>query len=56
MQKQIFQHFNSEGHTGFSENVTVTVIDKADSQNPENKRKLLDPHFKDHGTLRLKYS
>ena len=31
-------------------------IDKTDSQNPEKKRKLLDPHFKGHGTLGLKYS
>ena len=29
MQEHIFEHFNSEGHTGFLENVSVTFIDKA---------------------------
>ena len=28
MQEHIFQHFNSEGHTGFLKNVFVTLIDK----------------------------
>ena len=56
MQEHIFEYFTSEGHTGFLENLSVTSIDKTDSQNPEKKRKLLDPHFKGHGTLGLKYS
>ena len=56
MQEHIFEHFNSEGHTGFLENVSVTFIDKTDSQNPEKKGKLLDSHFKDHGTVEFKYS
>ena len=56
MQEHIFEYFTSEGHTGFLENLSVTSIDKTDSQNPEKKRKLLDPHFKDHGNLGLKYS
>ena len=34
MQKRIFEHFNSEGHTGFLENLSVTFILKTDSQNP----------------------
>ena len=29
MQEHIFEHFNSEGHTGFLENVSATFIDKA---------------------------
>ena len=33
--------------------MSITFIDKTDLQNPEKKRKLLDPHFKDHGTLGL---
>ena len=37
MQEHIFEHFNSEGHTGFLENVSVTFIDKTDSQNPEKR-------------------
>ena len=56
MQEHIFEHFNGEGHTVFLENVSVTFIDKTDSQNPEKKRKLLNPNFKDHGTLGLKHS
>ena len=35
MQEHIFKHFNSEGHTGFLQNVSGTFIDKTDSQNPE---------------------
>ena len=35
MQEYIFEHLNSEGHTGFLGNVSVTFIDKTDSQNPE---------------------
>ena len=35
MHEHIFEHFNSEGHTGFLENVSVIFIDKTDSQNPE---------------------
>ena len=37
MQEQIFEHFNSVGHTGFLENVSVTFIDKTDLQNPEKR-------------------
>ena len=37
MQEHIFEHFNSEGHTGFLENVSVTFIDKTDLQIPEKR-------------------
>ena len=37
MQEHIFEHFNSEGHTGFLENVSVTFIDKTDLQNSEKR-------------------
>ena len=37
MQEHIFEHFNSEGHTGFLENVSATFIDKTDSQNSKKK-------------------
>ena len=37
MPEHIFEHFNSEGHTGFLENGSVTFIDKTDSQNPQKK-------------------
>ena len=37
MQEHIFEYFTSEGHTGFLENLSVTFIDKTDSQNPEKR-------------------
>ena len=37
MQQHISEHFNSEGHTGFLENVSVTFIDKTDSQNSKKR-------------------
>ena len=37
MQEHIFEHFDSEGHAGFFENVSVTFIDKTDSKNPEKR-------------------
>ena len=37
MQEHIFERFNSEGHAGCLENVSVTFIDKTDSQNPEKR-------------------
>ena len=36
MQEQIFKHFNSEVHTGFLD-ISITFIDKTDSQNPEKR-------------------
>ena len=41
MQELIFEHFNSEGHAGFLENVSITVIDKTDSQNREKRENYL---------------
>ena len=37
IQEHIFEHFSSEGHTGLLENVSVTFIDKTDSQNPQKR-------------------
>ena len=37
MQEHIFEHFNSESHTGFLQNASVIFIDKTDSQNPEKR-------------------
>ena len=37
MQEHIFEHFNNQAHTGFLENVSVTFIDKTDSQNLEER-------------------
>ena len=39
MQEHTLEHFNSEGSTGFLENVSVTFIDKTDLQNPEKREK-----------------
>ena len=35
IQEHIFEHFKSEVHRGFLENVSVTFIDKTDLQNLE---------------------
>ena len=37
MQEHIFEHFNSEAHSSFLENASVTFIDKTDSQNSEKR-------------------
>ena len=37
IEEYIFEHFNSEGHTGFLENVSVKFIDKTDSQISEKR-------------------
>ena len=41
MQEHISEHFNSEGHTVFLENVSVTFIDKTDLENPEKRENYL---------------
>ena len=37
MQKHSFEHFNSEGHSGFLQNISVTLIDKIDDKNPKKR-------------------
>ena len=37
MQKHSFEHFNSEGHSGFLGNVSVILIDKIDGKNPKKR-------------------
>ena len=32
-----FEHFKSEGHSGFLVNVTITLIDKTDGKNPKRR-------------------
>ena len=34
MQQHLFEHFASEGHCSFLENVTITFIDKTDPKDP----------------------
>ena len=37
MQEHLFKHFNSMGHNGFLNNVSITIIDKADGNNPKKR-------------------
>ena len=37
MQKHLYENFNLPGHTGFLEDVTVTLIDKIDHRNPTGR-------------------
>ena len=41
MQKHLFEHVKSEGHSGFFGNVLITFKHKTDGKDPK-KRKLLD--------------
>ena len=34
MQEHLFEHFNEKGHCGFSDNVSITFIDKTDPSEP----------------------
>ena len=37
MQEHLFEHFYSEGHNGFLEDVSVTLIDKTDGRDPKKR-------------------
>ena len=37
IREHLFKHFNSMGHNGFLNNVTITLIDKSDSKNPKKR-------------------
>ena len=37
MQEHLFKHFNSMGHNGFLNNVSITLIDKTDGKNPKKR-------------------
>ena len=39
MQKHIFEHYTNEGHTGFLEVVSVSLIDKTDPRKPLEREK-----------------
>ena len=34
LQEHLLEHFNSEGHNGFLNDVSVALIDKTDAKNP----------------------
>ena len=35
MESHLLEHFKDEGHSGFSENVSIAIIDKADDKYPK---------------------
>ena len=37
MQKHLFEHFKSEGHSGFLVNVSITLIDKTDRKDTKRR-------------------
>ena len=37
MQEYLYRHFESEGHTEFLDDVSVTLIGKTDCSNPTNR-------------------
>ena len=37
MQENYYKHFESEGHTEFLDNVSITLIDKTDGSNPTKR-------------------
>ena len=37
MREHCFKHFNSMGHNGFLNNVSITLIDKTDGKNPKKR-------------------
>ena len=44
MQLQLFEHFSSEGHSSFLDDVSIIFVDKTDSKDP-NKREHYWPHI-----------
>ena len=38
IQEHLFKHFNSHGHNGFLNNVSISLIDKTDGKNPEKRK------------------
>ena len=37
MQEHLFKYFKSMGHNGFLNNVSITLIDKTDGNNPKKR-------------------
>ena len=35
MESHLLEHFKDEGHSGFPENVSIAIIDKADDKYPK---------------------
>ena len=41
MQEHLFEHFKSDGLSGFLENVSIKLIDKTDGKDPERRENKL---------------
>ena len=37
MHARTFEHFKSEGHSGFLPNVSITLVDKTDDKDPKRR-------------------
>ena len=37
MQEHLFEHYKSEGHSGFLGNVSITLVDKTDGKDPKSR-------------------
>ena len=50
MQKHIFEHFLSQGHSGMLEDISITFIDENRPKKTLRKRTILDQNFKHNGS------
>ena len=53
MLQHLFEHFKSEGYSGFSGNLSVTLIDKADRKDPKKKENYWIRALKTHAPFWL---
>ena len=53
MQEHLFEHFKSEGHSGFLGNVSITLIDKTDGKDPKRRENYWMKTFKTYASFRL---
>ena len=53
MQEHLFKHFNSMGHSGFLNNVSITLIDKIDGKNPKKREDYWSRTLKTYSTFGL---
>ena len=43
MQEHLLKHFNSMGHSGFLNNVSITLTDTTDGKNPKKREGYFSP-------------
>ena len=53
MKEHSFEHFKSEGHSGFLGNVSITLINKADGKDPKKRESYWIRTFKTYASFRL---